>query len=648
MTEMTIATTEVQNKLDEMSASKIFTCSVINRCIKWNDVIHKVLVEKVKSSDSIIKLQSILPIILKLTNIKVEEINALRRYNFNEYKKSLLTLIEQFSSFIIWYETFLQKHPPTWLSLNSPGEYLLINEEEILKEISKEENKFNTSSMNPSTIATEEKKENSKIISNEEYIKLINKIKSSEEIKEEYLNRMDIIVNEMNEIRLENNDLKNKVNLNKSSKENKDLHGIINKQSKIIEQQKQEVKSVFIMVEELKKQNEEIKFKINNLSSNESRANKSFNNQPVGTDLGQDFSDSDRANSPRLHIPSSNINSTSSSQLNPTSSFYSNSTSPSTFISQDINSNSSSYINPSPCLNSIYSPDTTTSALLQIVNQNASLVNSVTKLVENNIYTKDDYLFRGSSPKEFEQRDAFQNYQWFLTLERTLKGYPATSLSKKLDLLKRLVSRNTNGWLQYDEESTIYHSWKDVRESFFEKFVISKEKALDLFNHTLIKAGQSPEHYLHELRLFADISGMVSVPNYKIILRDKFLYGLQNASCYQFYYVVRDKFSDVNDVLRELNSAGKLKSTSSNSLKTIKGEDFYLTQNVIGFESEDKHHRKQSQQIQKSVKFDQDKKLTKSLLIYFLIMKIMLILMKKKFIMLEKMKNLSKSKITLY
>ena len=92
MTEMTIATTEVQNKLDEMSASKIFICSVINRCIKWNDVIHKVLVEKVKSSDSIIELQSILPIILKLTNIKVEEINALRRYNFNEYKKIFINV----------------------------------------------------------------------------------------------------------------------------------------------------------------------------------------------------------------------------------------------------------------------------------------------------------------------------------------------------------------------------------------------------------------------------------------------------------------------------------------------------------------------------------------------------------------------------
>ena len=50
--ETTLATTEVKNKVDEMGASKIFTCTVMDNCLKWNDV-------RIKTCDTIIKLQSI-------------------------------------------------------------------------------------------------------------------------------------------------------------------------------------------------------------------------------------------------------------------------------------------------------------------------------------------------------------------------------------------------------------------------------------------------------------------------------------------------------------------------------------------------------------------------------------------------------------
>jgi hypothetical protein len=59
MMETTLATTEVKNKVDEMGASKIFTCTVMDNCLKWNDVVRNLLVERIKTCDTIIKLQSI-------------------------------------------------------------------------------------------------------------------------------------------------------------------------------------------------------------------------------------------------------------------------------------------------------------------------------------------------------------------------------------------------------------------------------------------------------------------------------------------------------------------------------------------------------------------------------------------------------------
>jgi hypothetical protein len=217
-------------------------------------------------------------------------------------------------------------------------------------------------------------------------------------------------------------------------------------------------------------------------------------------------------------------------------------------------------------------------------------------------------LYRNSAPTEFEPRTAFQNYQWFITLESSLKYDHGSSLSKKLELLKRLVVRNTNGWLQFDEELTRFKTWKAVREEFFIKFVTTKKEARRAFEEKMIEEGESPEHFLYDLRLLADVSGVVNEADYKIILRNRFLYGLQNAAVYQFYYLHKDMFCDVDAVLDQLRISGRLNSHNINELKTKKGEEFYLTKDIIGFDNPKKSQKKNTPFPFHNSKIDQDKK----------------------------------------
>ena len=214
-------------------------------------------------------------------------------------------------------------------------------------------------------------------------------------------------------------------------------------------------------------------------------------------------------------------------------------------------------------------------------------------LIRNESTVNNTSLFRNSIPKEFEPKTPFLNYQWFVTLESSLKDNQGLNLSKRLELLKRLVVKNTNGWLQFEEEIASFRTWTEVRDEFFEKFVTTKQLARRVFEEKFIEEGQSPEHFLYELRLLADVAGMTCNPNYKTILRDRFLYGLQNATAFQFYYLHKEMFPDVNAVLKQFRSSGRLRKDNLNELKPSKGEEFSLTRNTINFAGSSRGSRKQ-------------------------------------------------------
>ena len=168
--------------------------------------------------------------------------------------------------------------------------------------------------------------------------------------------------------------------------------------------------------------------------------------------------------------------------------------------------------------------------------------------------------------------------------------------------------KNTNGWLQFEEETSSFKSWTEVRDEFFEKFVTTKQLARRVFEEKFIEEGQSPEHFLYELRLLADVAGMTCNPNYKTILRDRFLYGLQNATAFQFYYLHKEMFPDVNAVLKQFRSSGRLRKDNLNELKLSKGEEFSLTKNVIDFAGSSRGSRKHLSTPSRLSNSDKEKK----------------------------------------
>jgi hypothetical protein len=133
--------------------------------------------------------------------------------------------------------------------------------------------------------------------------------------------------------------------------------------------------------------------------------------------------------------------------------------------------------------------------------------------------------------------------------------------------------KNADGWLQYEDEVVNLKSWKDVRLEFFDRFVDSRKSAKEAFKTKRIEDGQSPEKFLFELRLYADVSGIALKPNYTTILRDQFLYGMRKAPDYAYYYMNRSFYKNVSEVIKEFKDADKLKRDRKKELKPQK--EFY-------------------------------------------------------------------------
>lgn len=229
----------------------------------------------------------------------------------------------------------------------------------------------------------------------------------------------------------------------------------------------------------------------------------------------------------------------------------------------------------------------------------SKIITALSKIVDNNNNnSKDNLISKSPLPKEFEPKGPLENYQWFASLESHLNCDHRFSLSDKLELLKRLVVGHANGWLQFKVGTTKFASWNEVRAEFFEKFVTTRKSAKSAFKKKMIVEGQSPEHFLYELCILADICGIANKVDYEIILKDRFLYGLQDAIAYQFYYLHKDMFRDVDGVLRQLRSSGRLTAPNYNELKLKKGEDFFLTQNMLGFNNPKKFQKKSTSSAQ--------------------------------------------------
>ena len=117
------------------------------------------------------------------------------------------------------------------------------------------------------------------------------------------------------------------------------------------------------------------------------------------------------------------------------------------------------------------------------------LANNVMELILNKSKeVNENSLFQISAPADFEPKDAFRNYRWFLSLESYLEEFPKAALAKKTKFLKKLVTDNANGWLEYEGgDINSFKSWTEVREAFFGRFVTSKHSARDSFNNRFIE-----------------------------------------------------------------------------------------------------------------------------------------------------------------
>ena len=97
---------EVQNKLEETTISKLFTCSFIGESFIWSEEIKEQTLSNIQNCHTIEALKNLLFELPTLTNVEVKEIVSSRSPTFLEYRSASIELVKDLHLFSFWYESW--------------------------------------------------------------------------------------------------------------------------------------------------------------------------------------------------------------------------------------------------------------------------------------------------------------------------------------------------------------------------------------------------------------------------------------------------------------------------------------------------------------------------------------------------------------
>ena len=187
-------------------------------------------------------------------------------------------------------------------------------------------------------------------------------------------------------------------------------------------------------------------------------------------------------------------------------------------------------------------------------------------------------------PKQFKLKDkAFENYNWMISFERCLKTNGVTDLLGKVDALGSLFSDYGEDWIRIPKKKSESESWKTIRELFFKKFVAPKGSALEKFKRAVIKPSQSPEQFLKELQMLADISGITEDNTYDTTLKERFCRGLANAHAYTSLPLYGRNCDNVDQVLAIMEEEEMLDGYTDRDLTYEARTDCPFTKSTLGY-----------------------------------------------------------------